>query len=82
MVVGNAVEAERQWRQGLDRVGVRVEGTSGTRLKPKGNGDFITHINVEQQTVLSGTRLKPKGNGDSKEPVDGTISMLSSRERG
>src|ERR1035437_1173320 len=36
---------------------------SGTRLKPKGNGDAISAA-VPDLVVESGTRLKPKGNGD------------------
>ena len=42
----------------------RVSLLSGTRLKPKGNGDSVVHVIVALDSVMSGTRLKPKGNGD------------------
>src|ERR1035441_1804422 len=63
--VGNAVEAERQWRQHDSHVNSTHCLKSGTRLKPKGNGDLAIHRVTTSRFKRSRAGRTPKGNGDT-----------------
>src|ERR1035441_9760530 len=74
------LERRKAMETSLFRMAATRKFRSGTRLKPKGNGDARSAACFCISAASSGTRLEPKGNGDRSRKTD-TDNPSYGRER-